>query len=223
MLKISASVLNSDLSDLGREVGRVEAAGADMLHIDVMDGVFVPPITIGDVVIKSLRKKSGLLFDTHLMVNDPARTVDLFAEAGSDIITVHEESNCDKFRLLKHIKSLGKKAGLSLCPGTDFEKAFPYIGIADMFLIMTVNPGYGGQEFMEETLPKIAALRREIIRLGLDTDIEVDGGLNEKTAPKAAEAGANVFVAGTFLFNAPDMSKAVTELRSASEPRSPKQ
>jgi len=214
MLKISASVLNSDLTHLSREVERVEAAGADMLHIDVMDGVFVPPITIGDVVVKKLRGKSGLVFDTHLMVIRPDAAVEFFAKAGSDIITVHEECACDKFRLLKRIKELGVKAGLSLCPGTEVEKAYPYIGLADMFLIMTVNPGYGGQEFIRDTLPKITALKKETERRGIIADIEVDGGINEKTAPEVIGAGANVLVAGTYLFNAPDMREAVGRLQN---------
>jgi len=181
-----------------------------------MDGVFVPPITIGDIVVKSLRPKSGLIFDTHLMVSDPMHAVEVFAKAGSDIITIHEESLCDKFRLLRRIRELGKKAGLSLCPGTEVEKAFPYIGTADMFLIMTVNPGYGGQEFIMDTLPKIEALKHEITRLGHDTDIEVDGGINEKTAPLAINAGANVLVAGTYLFKSDNMGEAVTRLKSLS-------
>ncbi|MCL2633465.1 MAG: ribulose-phosphate 3-epimerase [Oscillospiraceae bacterium] len=214
MIKVSASVLNSDLSALGEQVAKAEQAGTDMLHIDVMDGVFVPPMTIGDIVIRSLRTKSMLVFDTHLMVIEPERVIPFFAAAGSNIISIHAESDCNIEKALKRIKNLGVKAGLALNPDTDIEEAFPYIEMVDMFNLMSVDPGYGGQAFIPETIDKVRALRAEMDRRSLNVDIQVDGGINEKTAPSVIEAGANVLVAGTYLFSSPDMKKAVSALKN---------
>lgn len=211
---ISASVLNSDMSALGAEINRAEDAGADWIHLDVMDGVFVDCITYGDYMINSLRPHTKLIFDTHLMVHDPSKLIHLFARAGSDIITIHEESACDRHAVLRAIHDLGLKAGIAVNPQTPAEKLFPYLEEADMALIMTVNPGYGGQGFIKETLPKIRLVRNEAERLGLkDFQIEVDGGIKADTAKAVREAGANVLVAGTYLFKNDDMAEAVKCLR----------
>jgi ribulose-phosphate 3-epimerase len=214
MIKVSASILNSDLSALGEQVSRIEKAGADMLHIDVMDGVFVEPITVGNGVVKSIRDKSRIIFDTHLMTRWSERLIPLFAEAGSDIITIHVESDSHISDNLREIRRLGLKAGLSLSPETDVSMAYPYLKEADMFLIMTVVPGYGGQKFIWKTLEKITALREEMKRQGISADIEVDGGINEETAPFAVKAGANILVAGTYLFNSPNMAGAIEFLKN---------
>ncbi|MDR1753965.1 MAG: ribulose-phosphate 3-epimerase [Eubacterium sp.] len=210
--KISASVLNSDMSELGKEVRRVEQAGAHMLHLDVMDGVFVRSITFGDYMQNSLRKHTNLVFDTHLMVYDPTGLIPLFVEGGSDIITIHKESNCDTFKTLRLIREFGVKSGLSIKPGTSAESVFPYLKEADMILVMTVEPGYGGQGFMLEMLEKVRTIRAEANRLGVDIDIEVDGGINGHTAKISRDAGANVLVAGSYLFKNENMKSAVSSL-----------
>ena len=211
--KISASVLTADLSRLAEAVAAVESAGVDMLHIDVMDGIFVPPLTIGNAVVKSLRDKSPLIFDAHLMVVKPQRLIPLFAEAGSDMISIHVESDCDVPQVLRQIRDLGKKAGVAVNPTTPIESVFDCIGSADLFVIMSVEPGYGGQAFIPESLDKIKALREESRRRGIDVTIQVDGGINDKTAPNAVKAGADILVSGAYLFNSPDMAESVRKLR----------
>ncbi|MCL2696652.1 MAG: ribulose-phosphate 3-epimerase [Oscillospiraceae bacterium] len=212
---ISSSVLNADLANLEQELRRFENAGADMIHIDVMDGVFTESITFGDYVVRSMRPHTDLPFDTHLMVKDPAKLIPLFARAGSDIITIHEESSCDIAACLKKIRQLGKKAGISVNPETDVARIFPYLPLCDMVLIMSVKPGAGGQAFMNESTDKIKAVREEADRLGLDMHISVDGGINDETARLIFEAGANVAVVGTYLLNSDDYVGAMLSIRVA--------
>lgn len=212
---ISASILNADMSELGTEMKHAVNNGADWIHLDVMDGVFVDCITYGDYMVKALRKHTDLIFDTHLMVYDPTKLIKHFAEAGSDIITIHEESNCDKLEVLRSIRSLGLKAGISINPDTPVEKLFPYLEEADMVLVMAVNPGYGGQGFISDTLSKISVIKEITQKLGLNLNIEVDGGINEKTAGKTKKAGANVLVAGSYLFNSSNMEQSIKLLKQA--------
>ena len=214
MIKISPSILASDFANLEKEVQKCEKAGADMLHIDVMDGHFVPNITIGIPVVQSLRKCTSLLFDVHLMISDPEKYIPDFIKAGADILTFHAEADCDIKKCITLIKSLGAKAGVSLKPATDPEVIRDILPQLDMVLIMTVEPGFGGQKFMEDQLGKIKTVRDMCNELSLDTDIQVDGGINTETAKKVTAAGANVLVAGSFIFNSPDAKAAVDTLRN---------
>ncbi|MBO5265875.1 MAG: ribulose-phosphate 3-epimerase [Ruminiclostridium sp.] len=212
-VKISASVLNSDLSALGNEVKRISDNGIEYVHFDVMDGEFVENITYGSAVQKSILPHTSAKIDTHLMVMHPGRQVKLFADAGSDIITFHIESECDADALIDEIHSYGVKAGVAVKPNTPAEAVFPYIEKADMVLVMTVEPGYGGQGFIHAMTDKIRKVREEADRLGKDIDIQVDGGINTETAKLVKDAGANVLVAGTFLFKSEDMKKSADSMR----------
>ncbi len=210
----SASLLSSDLTDIANEVRRCENAGVDLIHFDVMDGRFVDQITYGAPVLKWVRKATTMPLDVHLMVQDPTKQIDYFAQAGADIITIHAESDCDIPRCLDHIRELGVKASLSVKPNTPAKAALDYIDKCDMILVMTVEPGYGGQSFMEDMMPKVAEIRRYADENGFpELDIQVDGGINPETAAKARAAGANVLVAGTSLFKAKDMCELNNALK----------
>ncbi len=214
MIKISPSILASDFSKLGEEAVSCEKAGAEMLHIDVMDGHFVPNITLGAPIVKSLRKCVSAVFDVHLMISEPYKYIPDFYDAGADMITFHIESDSDTEKTVDLIKSLGMKVGIALKPATPAEAVFPYLEKLDMVLVMTVEPGFGGQSFMEEQLSKIEAIRRECDKKGLSTDIQVDGGITDVTAPLVKKAGANVLVAGSFVFKG-DKKEAVNLLKKS--------
>ena len=215
MIKVSPSVLSCDLSRLSDAVREVEIAGADMVHLDVMDGVFVNNITLGIPVIRSLRDKTGLTFDVHLMIVRPERYIEKFIEAGADILTVHIEACEDVRAALLRIRELGCRAGLSVKPGTPIESVYEYLELCDMILVMTVEPGFGGQALIPATLDKVKTLRAELGKRGLDIDIQVDGGISERTAPEAKRAGANVLVAGSAIFGAEDKSAIIKALKTA--------
>lgn len=214
-MKIVPSLLSADFSRLGDEVRRVEEAGADMIHFDVMDGRFVPNITFGPLVVEALRGKTRLPFDVHLMIEDPDRFVRRFAEAGADILTVHAEATTNLRRTVENVRAQGVKAGVSLNPDTPLRAVEGVLSGLDLVLIMTVRPGFGGQDFIPATLPKIRSLRRMVEERGLAVDIEVDGGINVETAPLVVEAGANVLVAGTAIFGQPDFRRVIRNLRRA--------
>ena len=215
MIHISPSLLAADFSRLGDEIRESEAAGADYLHLDVMDGSFVPNISFGFPVIESLRKQSGMVFDVHLMIDRPERYIERFVKAGADILTFHVEACADPASALREIRSLGCKAAISVKPKTPVEAIFPYFSLCDMVLVMTVEPGYGGQAFMPDMIPKVRLLKEEIDRRALPVDIEVDGGINDTTAKPAKEAGANVLVAGSAVFRAEDRAAVIRALIEA--------
>lgn len=209
MVKVAPSILSADFARLGEEIRRVEAAGADWVHVDVMDGVFVPNLTIGPEVIKALRPHAKIPFDVHLMIEMPERYLERFAECGSDYLTVHIEATHDVKGVLSHIRRLGMKAGISLNPGTELAKVEPYLGDIDLLLVMTVQPGFGGQSFRPEVLPKISQARQIRDDMELDFEIVIDGGINRDTGKLCVERGATVLAAGSALFKAKNMSAEI--------------
>ena len=215
-IKISPSILSADFSNLGREIQNLERAKADLIHIDVMDGHFVPNITIGPEVINKLRKYTSLPFDVHLMISPVHDFIKNFVDAGADIITIHPEATNDLVSSIKKIKSYNKKVGVSLNPETSVDKALPILSMIDLVLIMSVNPGFGGQKFMEETLEKVKVLRKEIDTKKFKTQIEIDGGINFKNAKMAKKAGVNILVSGTTIFkeNGGNLKKNIHLLRT---------
>ncbi len=216
LIKISPSILSADFSKLGSQIQDLEKAEADLIHIDVMDGHFVPNITIGPEVIGKLRKHTSLPFDVHLMISPVHDFIKNFAEAGADIITIHPEATNDLASSIKKIKSYDKKAGVSLNPETSVDKVLPILSAIDLVLIMSVNPGFGGQKFMKETLEKVRILRTEIDTKKLKTQIEIDGGINFENAKMAKEAGVDILVSGTTIFkeNEGNLKKNIQMLRT---------
>jgi len=215
-VKISPSILSADFSKLGTDIYALEKAGADLIHIDIMDGHFVPNITIGPEIIKSLRKHTSLPFDVHLMISPVHKYIKNFAEAGADIITIHPESTNNLIETINEIKKFGKKAGVSLNPKTTIEKVLPVLSLIDLVLIMSVNPGFGGQKFIKETLEKVKLLRKEIDQKKLAVEIEIDGGINFDNAKIAKKAGVDILVSGTTIFknNEGNIKKNIETLRN---------
>jgi ribulose-phosphate 3-epimerase len=216
--KIAPSILSADFSRLGEEIRAAEAAGADWIHVDVMDGSFVPNITIGPAVVESIRKVTGLVLDVHLMIRHPDRFVKPFSDAGADVITIHAEADPHADRTLGFIGSLGKKAGVSLNPATPLSAVEEVLGIVDLVLIMSVNPGFGGQKLIPYTLDKVRRLRGMLADRGLEKVIvEIDGGITEDNIADAARAGTDVFVAGSAVFGSADYAAAIKKMKKEIE------
>ena len=217
MVKIAPSFLSADFSILEREIRAVEEAGVEYIHLDVMDGHFVPNITFGPLVVEAIRKKTELVLDVHLMISEPGKYVQAFADSGADIFTVHTEIEADIGALLGNIREKGMKSGATVKPGTPIETLFPFLPDLDLALVMSVEPGFGGQSFMPESIPRVSALRDEIHRLGVDTEIEIDGGIGVSNAGDVVEAGCNVLVAGSAAFKDGRVSENVAAIRAAAE------
>lgn len=211
-VKVSPSVLSADFLTLKDDIKKLEDAGADMLHLDVMDGIFVPNISFGVPIIKSIKKHTDLPLDVHLMIDRPHRYIKQFAEA-ADLLGFHYEAGSDVAETLNEIRALGCKSCLTIKPCTAPQEIFEYLPLCDMVLVMSVEPGFGGQKFMPAALSKLSALREEITKRGLDIMLEVDGGINAETAPQAVKAGADVLVAGSYIFSAMDMKTTVEEIK----------
>ncbi|PLX80521.1 MAG: ribulose-phosphate 3-epimerase [Desulfuromonas sp.] len=217
MVKIAPSILSADFGRLSEEILDIERAGADYVHVDVMDGHFVPNITIGPLVVEAARRATRLPLDVHLMIENPDLYIPQFAEEGADIITVHQEAVPHLHRTVQLIKSLGKKAGVSINPATPVQTLDVILEEIDLVLVMSVNPGFGGQSFIESCLPKIEALRRAIDQRGLPVELEVDGGVKPDNIARIAAAGADVFVAGSAVFNSDDYAATIRHLKQQAD------
>ncbi|MFC0301467.1 ribulose-phosphate 3-epimerase [Virgibacillus soli] len=215
MIKIAPSILSADFAELGKEIKDVEAGGADYIHVDVMDGHFVPNITIGPLIVEAIKPITNLPLDVHLMIENPDRYIEMFANAGADIITVHQEACTHLHRTIQLIKSSGVKAGVTINPATPVDMIREIIHEVDLVLIMTVNPGFGGQSFIKEMLSKIKQVATWRKERGLAFEIEVDGGVNQETATLCVEAGADVLVAGSAIYNKTNRKEAIQTIRQA--------
>ena len=217
MIKIAPSILSADFARLGAEVEDIRIGGADYVHFDVMDGCFVPNISIGIPVLKSLRKATELFIDVHLMIREPVRYAEAFCKAGADLVNVHVEADSEEkiAAAIEIARKLGKKTGVTVTPNTPAEAVLPFLPAVDLILVMTVEPGFGGQHFMPNMLPKIETIRGYIEKNNSDCELEVDGGIDPETAPLVKRAGANVLVAGSAVFNRPDRALAIREIRNA--------